>query len=452
MGQGNTLQHHLRSHVGRKRSNNQDSATVVPAETTKAFRDHGWLLIVADGMGAHAGGEEASRLAVSLVPQFYDDANPQQSPPRALRVGLEEANREIHATGERDPAYKGMGTTCSALVLLPQGSLVGHIGDSRIYRVRGRTIEQLSRDHSLAWEIAAASGPTSNGGPPAVPKNIITRSMGPHGDIDVDLEGPFPVAAGDHFVLCSDGLSGCLTDEEIALFVTELPEPEATAALVNLALVRGAPDNTTVIVATAGTEEATRTVRRQRAWPLDDESTTRGTQNRPWIFLGVAAGGLFLALLLLGNLPSAPDERVKSPFFFGSVAAFGLTVGCLAAAAFGFMTAKPSKRSRVFTPGHGQQLGKGPYRRFDATPSPDLFASVVVSLEAAREELARDGNQEASRCVHDALQQVRGLIEQGDFTAATRKAAEALASFAAAIPVADRAAAGPATEPLPESS
>jgi hypothetical protein len=106
----------------------------------------------------------------------------------------------------------------------------------------------------------------------------------------------------------------------------------------------------------------------------------------------------------------------------------------------------------VFTPGHGQQLGKGPYRRFDATPSPDLFASIVVSLEAAHEELARNGKQEASRCVHDALQQVRSLIQQGDFTAATRQAAEALASFAATIPVADRAAAGPAGDPLPESS
>ncbi|NBP87341.1 MAG: serine/threonine-protein phosphatase [Planctomycetia bacterium] len=239
VGQGNTLQFHVRSHVGRKRSTNQDSATVVPAETIKAYRDHGWLLIVADGMGAHAGGEEASRLAVSTVPDFYSRHEPQQSPPRALRQSLEQANREIHAAGERDLAYKGMGTTCSALVILPQGALIGHIGDSRVYRVRGRTVEQLSRDHSLAWEIAAASGPDANGAPPGVPKNIITRSMGPHHEADIDLEGPFPIAPGDHFILCSDGLSGCLSDEEIALFAAELPTPDATAALVNLATAPG---------------------------------------------------------------------------------------------------------------------------------------------------------------------------------------------------------------------
>jgi len=450
VGQGNTLQFHVRSHVGRKRSTNQDSATVVPAETIKAYRDHGWLLIVADGMGAHAGGEEASRLAVSTVPDFYSRHEPQQSPPRALRQSLEQANREIHAAGERDLAYKGMGTTCSALVILPQGALIGHIGDSRVYRVRGRTVEQLSRDHSLAWEIAAASGPDANGAPPGVPKNIITRSMGPHHEADIDLEGPFPIAPGDHFILCSDGLSGCLSDEEIALFAAELPTPDATAALVNLALVRGAPDNTTVILATAGTEEATQTVRRQRGWPLDDTSST-SSRNRPWIFLVVAAVALFGALLLWGTAEQSIG-LLRTGLRVGTAAAVGLTVGCLIAAALGFMTQKPAKRSRVLTPGHGHHLGKGPYRRFDASPTADLFAAIVASLESAHHELAQAGLTEAARSVDEALQAVRGRLQENDFSTATREAARGLASFAAAL--AENPSGGPdqaAALPTPES-
>ncbi len=109
-------------------------------------------------MGAHAGGEEASRIAVARIPEIYSDLKPEYSPPLALSQSLRQANKEIHSKGESDPNYKGMGTTCSTLVLLPQGAIVGHVGDSRIYRVRGHDIEQLSRDHSLAWEVAAASG------------------------------------------------------------------------------------------------------------------------------------------------------------------------------------------------------------------------------------------------------------------------------------------------------
>ena len=431
MGQGNTLQFHLRSHVGRKRSTNQDSATVVPAETIKDYRDHGWLLIVADGMGAHAGGEEASRLAVSYIPDFYSRNEPQHSPPRALRKSLEQANREIYTAGERDPAYKGMGTTCSTLVILPQGAIVGHIGDSRVYRVRNHTVEQLSRDHSLAWEIAAASGPDANSGLSGVPKNIITRSMGPHHEADIDLEGPFPVRAGDQFVLCSDGLSGCLSDEEIALFTAELPPSEATAALVNLALVRGAPDNTTVILVTAGNEEATQTARRQRSWPLDDVEST-SSRNRPWIFLVVAAVSLFSALLLWG-IAEQSSEEAQNGLRVGTAAMVGLTVGCLFAAAFGFMNKKPAKRSRLLTPGHGQFLGKGPYRRFDATPTASLFSGVVASLESAHKELAQAGMNDASLSVDNALKNARSQLQKNDFLAATQEAASGLASFAKAL-------------------
>ena len=90
-------------------------------------------------MGAHAGGEEASRIAVTRIPEIYSELKPEHSPPLALSQSLSQANNEIHLKGENDPNYKGMGTTCSTLVVLPQGAIVGHVGDSRVYRVRDIT-------------------------------------------------------------------------------------------------------------------------------------------------------------------------------------------------------------------------------------------------------------------------------------------------------------------------
>ena len=90
-----------------------------------------------------------------------------------------------------------MGTTCSCLLLLPEGALAAHVGDSRVYRLRGKTFEQLTFDHSLVWEMAAAGHASEEEVPAYVPKNVITRSLGPHPTVKVDLEGPLPVKAGD---------------------------------------------------------------------------------------------------------------------------------------------------------------------------------------------------------------------------------------------------------------
>jgi hypothetical protein len=144
-------------------------------------------------------------------------------------------NAEINAKGESAAEFKGMGTTCTVLVVLPRGALVGHIGDSRAYRIRSGKIEQLSRDHSLVWELESG-GLTREQAAGAAPKNIITRSMGPHAHVEVDLEGPFPVEDGDIFLLCSDGLSGQVADEvvfDVCLQAEELRAVPAELAVRN---------------------------------------------------------------------------------------------------------------------------------------------------------------------------------------------------------------------------
>lgn len=431
MGKGNTLHYHQRSDVGRKRSNNQDSAAVVAVHSAAEFRNRGWLLMVADGMGAHLGGEEASRIAATRVPELYAVLDSQRSPPLALSRSLQQTNREIYRQGEQDPAFRGMGTTCSVLVLLPRGALVGHVGDSRIYRIRSGRIEQLSRDHSLAWEIAAASGPKADEGPTGVPKNIITRSMGPHDDVEVDLEGPFPIELGDQFILCSDGLSGSLRDEEIAMLVTALTSEEATAALVGLALIRGAPDNTTVIVATAGPEEVSHYSRRDVAWPMDDDGSSAVARNLPWILLGVAATCLFTALLIN---PSSDLVKDGSPLVqllskIGSLVCIGLALGCLAGSFSGLMM-RPDRRARVLAP--GKQLGKGPYRTYDATPTAEQFSGILTSLAEAADEVRQAGHADADR-LEAVAGRCRDLVRAGDFPAATREAAEGFKIFTAFI-------------------
>ncbi len=135
------------------------------------------------------------------------------------------------------------------LVLLPQGALVAHVGDSRVYRLRGTRLEQLTFDHSLVWEMSAAGQLPKDALPGFVPKNIITRSLGPHASVQVDLEGPFPLEAEDTFLLCSDGLTGQVCDEEIGVLLQCLPPADAAQVLIDLANLRGGPDNVTVIIA-----------------------------------------------------------------------------------------------------------------------------------------------------------------------------------------------------------
>src|SRR6185312_8397713 len=160
-----------------------------------------------------------------------------------------DANNSIHAKGQGSIGFQGMGTTCSCLVLLPQGALVAHIGDSRVYRLRGDWLEQLTFDHSLVWEMAAAGQMSEADVPSYIPKNVITRSLGPHPTVHVDLEGPFTVQTGDKFLICSDGLSGPVNDEELGTILGCLEPQEAADTLVDLANLRGGPDNISVVIA-----------------------------------------------------------------------------------------------------------------------------------------------------------------------------------------------------------
>jgi protein phosphatase len=390
------------------------------------------MFIVADGMGAHAGGEEASRIAVSRIPEIYSQLKPEHSPPLALSQSLCQANTEIHSKGENDPSYKGMGTTCSAMVVLPQGVVLGHVGDSRIYRIRGKQIEQLSCDHSLAWEIAAASGSSEAAQGtdlPSIPKNIITRSMGPRKDLDLDLEGPFPVEQNDLFVLCSDGLSGTVSDEEIAIFASELSLKDATAALVGLALVRGAPDNTTMILVKAGPQEVTQYARREISWPLEEDGGRQASQRRPWIFLGIAAVSFFLCLVIYATWKASNDDGFRTAYAAGGIIVFGLAVGAIFGSFFSFALIEPRKKFKTIIPSRGASLGRAPYRHYDSTPSEKLFDTLIRSLHHAQTELAENNLTEESQKLTESIQNAKNAVQSGNFSLATQAVFNGIRTF-----------------------
>jgi protein phosphatase len=314
------IEHACRTDVGVRRSHNQDAYAMVPAADPERFGEHGHLFLVADGMGGHAVGEKASAKAVRDIPHAYHKYA-QEGPAPALRKAFIETNAGIHAIGEENPEFRGLGTTSTALLLRPEGAWVGHVGDSRVYRLRDGMIEQLSFDHSAVWEIARRQqvNPDELQG---IRSNVILRSLGPDSCVEVDIEGPHPILPGDIYLLCSDGLSGMLSDHEIGAVAAALPPAEACEFLVELANLRGGPDNITVlIVQVAGSVEVP---------PKGADSQPRPTRRRtvPWPFTILAFGIGLAALsvvLMTEDWPGGREAFVVAAAAIG-VGLFGLGV------------------------------------------------------------------------------------------------------------------------------
>ena len=239
--------------VGIRRSHNQDAFSIREAVDRDHWLREGHVFLVADGMGGHAVGEKASAKAVREIPLIYAK-HIHDGPMSALRRAFQETNAGIHSVGQENPEFRGLGTTATALVLREEGAWVAHVGDSRVYRVRDGQIEQLSFDHSYAWEMARRLNiPPEE--LPDVKKNVIIRSLGPDPLVQVDIEGPYPLASGDVFILCSDGLSNLVNPEEVGTAATALPPTEAVRFLTELANLRGGPDNISVIIVRVGLGE-----------------------------------------------------------------------------------------------------------------------------------------------------------------------------------------------------
>jgi protein phosphatase len=237
----------LLSDVGCVRELNEDSGACVCPDDAGLRASKGVLAIVADGMGGHSAGEVASGLAIEVIKRaYYEDSDEPQS---ALKKAFQEANREIYKAAEKDESKKGMGTTCTALVLQNGTAISAHVGDSRLYLVREGNIYLMTEDHSAVMEMVKAGAITLEQARHHPDKNVILRAMGSHPEVEVATwQEPFPVKAGDSFLVCSDGLYDLVEDEEIKQIVMINNPHAACQNLIALAKERGGHDNITVVI------------------------------------------------------------------------------------------------------------------------------------------------------------------------------------------------------------
>ena len=358
-----SLRHVAKSDIGLRRSNNQDSFLVRLAPNARQWLDRGHLCIVADGMGAHLAGEVASRLATETVTKSYL-GRVEEPLGQALVQAVYDAHSVIRAKSRED-AFREMGTTCDALALTPQGLLIAHVGDSRVYRHRGTTLDQLTFDHSLVWEVCKITNSPFDHPPSHVPKNQITRSLGPTEKLLVDLEGPMPIEIGDTYLACSDGLTGHVTDPEIGQVLALFPPDIAAETLVNLANLRGGTDNITMIIAqTTKSEEVSQAV--------DHEMKVPGWQ---W---GMLAGALVAGLMAAASLLVGYMSEEADVFRHIQPAAL-LALAAVIAGTIFFVTAQktlfsssPFEQSTVFS-------GNAPYRTWECPPSTE-FVEALASI------------------------------------------------------------------------
>jgi protein phosphatase len=240
------------TNVGRKRNHNEDNFGILV--------EYG-LFMVADGMGGHASGEVASKMAVDAMQEFF--AQTQDDPERTwpykmdrskgyeenrLITGIKLANLRIYETAQREARKRGMGTTFVGIFTANDGVYVAHVGDSRVYRFRDGKLEMLTEDHSLLNDYIKMKRLTAEEIQNFPHKNVIVRALGMKDTVKVDTRFEVP-QLNDLYLLCSDGLSGPVTDAEMADILGKHSDIQvATAKLIERANENGGPDNVTCVL------------------------------------------------------------------------------------------------------------------------------------------------------------------------------------------------------------
>jgi len=240
------------TNVGMKRNHNEDNFSVL---------EESGLYIVADGMGGHASGEVASKMAVDALREFFTATadDPERTWPykmdrskgyeeNRLITGIKLANLRIYESAQRDPRQRGMGTTIVSIFAVDSGVYIAHVGDSRVYRIRDKKMEQLTEDHSLLNDYIKMKRLTAEEIANFPHKNVIVRALGMKDTVKVDSRFEQP-QENDIILMCSDGLSGPVTDDELLDIATTTDDLKSAAAkMIERANANGGPDNITVVL------------------------------------------------------------------------------------------------------------------------------------------------------------------------------------------------------------
>ncbi len=240
------------SDVGCQRENNEDRYSYWESPSDEQFALKGRLAIVADGMGGYEGGQEASRIAVEAIEEVY--ANGIGGDPRSwLLEGFQTAHHRIQEYADKNPDLQGMGTTCTAIALLDHLLYYAHVGDSRLYLVRDSLVSRLTHDHSYVGRLVESGIIRAEEAESHPQRHILTAALGAGNNVIPDApEQPVSLQSGNVLVLCTDGLWGLLTDQEIQDAIAEKSPDDICRTLVETAKQRGGPDNITVQVLRVG--------------------------------------------------------------------------------------------------------------------------------------------------------------------------------------------------------
>lgn len=232
--------------VGCHRAENEDYYCYAEPEDEQEFLDKGRLAVVADGMGGHEGGEMASRIAVERVRDAYL-AHPDGDTRENLIAAFHEAHTAIQQYAREHPELEGMGTTCTCAVLKNNQLYYGHIGDSRLYLIRNPAISRVTEDHSYVQRLVRQGVLTPEQAAVHPERNVLTAALGTQSTVPADFsQDPVPLEPGDVLLLCTDGLHGLVSDQELLYSACTSPAGEACRELVQTAKNRGGFDNITV--------------------------------------------------------------------------------------------------------------------------------------------------------------------------------------------------------------
>ena len=331
------------SDVGRVREENQDYMG-------HAVRGSEQLLVVADGMGGHSGGFEASRIAVDALLNYFQESGEGTSSAEVLRTGIEQANARVRLAASENPMLRGMGSTITAALISDGHAHLAHVGDSRIYLIRDGQARLLTLDHSRITRMIEVGMITPEQAKNHPMGHILERSIGSSDSIDVELQSPVRLAQGDVLLLCSDGLWGLIEDEELSTIFQDPDLKTAAERAIGMAMQRGADDNTTlgVLRMEEGPEaaddisdvrtalyakgaqeiaqrerEAAERAKTRKAMasqipaishtpavddtPLMVENQSKSTDGRLWV-----VGAIIALLAILAGIWMSPDDDVKS--------------------------------------------------------------------------------------------------------------------------------------------
>lgn len=251
------------SDLGNVRQNNEDTGLFVRLADEGIRRIKGYLLLVADGMGGHLAGEVASQMAAEIINRDY--FTHRDTIENSLMRAFQMANRQIFDEARLHDAFRGMGTTCTAIVVHEQHLYFAHVGDSRAYLLKAGQLIQLTEDHTYIQELLRNGEITPEAAANHPDRNVLTQAMGTKATVRVDVgRCLLPFDLGDRLLLCSDGLYEYCQESDLIRLLSLEHLSDAADALVSLAKQRGGHDNITVVLAERLTEHQDTTAKETR--------------------------------------------------------------------------------------------------------------------------------------------------------------------------------------------